>query len=186
MNKYVLPTLVAGLMLMGIGMAMTSVDQASAVHATVQANSERHFVLTGTVFPNEAATDSVSWAIAQPFEVLAATTENIVDAGTNCNVNGVVIKTDLIPETGLTELDPAVANALNDSRNLIGMTVTDSSAIIGTALLEIVTDAEATCAATDSQEIQVVIKTTGALTTAPTGTVGAGAIAGRLQPGEAT
>ena len=167
MNTYILPTLVAGLMLVGIGLAMNPVDQASAVHTTIQANTERHFVLTGTITPEGTGADEqVEWDINQPFEVVLITTENTVDAATNCNLNAVVITTNLVSTALITEADPAVADALNDSRLLTAQVVGDS-AIYGTGRLAVSAGNQATCAAGDTQEILVVIKTTGALTAAP-------------------
>lgn len=103
-------------MLLGIGFAMTPVDNASAVHTTIQTNTERHFTLTGTITPEGTGADEqVEWNIGQPFEVVTITAENTIDAGTDCDLNVPLIATNLVSNAFIGAANPGAPNALNDA-----------------------------------------------------------------------
>jgi len=163
--------------MLGIGVAMNPVDNASAVHTTVQATAERHFALVGTVTPEAAGTgEAARWDLNQPFEVIAISS---ITADADCNMNGINIRTDLIPEISFTEADPNASNLANDTHVFTaGIAATDSP-LYGNVVLSVGTAEEGNCDAAETVVITAVVKTTGALTTAPVATIetipGAGA-----------
>ena len=174
MTNIVIPAIIAGLMLVAVGIAMSPIQDASAVHTTVQTNTLRHFALTAAVGIDDGAAvgEQGRWTFTGPFELLGATATVTADTGTDCNIGVSNIRTNLIPETGLAEDDPAAINALNDEVTLIDATV-DNTRITGTTTLAIALEEGADCDADARATINAVVSTTSALTAAPTATIDA-------------
>lgn len=185
MKKIVISAIAIGVMLVAAGFAIQPVQQATAIHATIQANTLRHFTLTATVTPDltdvAAADEAATWAIPQPFRVLSITASNTVDAGNNCDMAAAIIATDLVSTFPLNEPNPAVANALGDERILIDTSIDAGfPPLFGSTILSVTTAEAANCAATDAETLTVVIETTGALTAAPAATTRTAAAAAAL------
>jgi hypothetical protein len=173
-TKIVIPAIALGVMLVAVGFAIQPIQEATAVHTTIQANTFRNFALTGTVGPDADAgvLEAARWTINQPFNLVGVTAVNTVDTNNDCNLAASNIRTDLVPEAGITEVDPAIANALNDVRVLMNRAAA-STETVGTTVLEVGTVEEATCEAGDRIAITAIIETTGALTAAPAATIAA-------------
>lgn len=169
MTNLILPLLVAGLVLVGTGIALAPIEEASAVHTTIQQNVLRQFTLTsGTMDCDAGATaESVSWLIPQPFEVTGISAIFTDDSDIALNIT-TSIRTDMIAEAALAEEDPALTNADNDVRTLMDR-VSASPRIAGDEILSIdLLEEGGTCDVSSDVALTVVIETTGALTTAPT------------------
>ena len=180
MSKIILTTIIAGLMLVAVGIAMSPIQDASAVHTTVQASVARHFALTGIVGPDADAgvLEEARWAIPQPFEVISVTALHTADTGDNCDLGVSNIRTDMIPEAAFTEIDPAASNAVNDSRILTANTAANVETLYGNVVLAVGTVEGANCDADARVTVTAIIETTGALTAAPTATISAVSAAG--------
>jgi hypothetical protein len=160
-------------MIIGAGIAISPITGASAVHDTIQTNSIKQLTLTvtGMDADNTAALEGVSWLIPQPFELLAVTATVVgPDTSSDCDLGAAVIRTDMIAEGAYAEDDPAAINAVNDERLLMDATAANPR-VVGDEILSIdLVEGGGDCDAGTLVTLNAVIETTGALTTAPTGT----------------
>lgn len=174
-KKIEITAMLVGVMLIAVGFLIQPVQQATAIHPTIQANVVRQFVLTATLTVDNAAgaDEEALWILGQPFETISQVARFSVDTNNNCNLAASNIRTDLIPETGFFETDPAINTALNAVRDL------EIDSIPGNTRLAITLLEEATCEAADAQVVSVLVRTSGALTAAPAATLtAAGGAAG--------
>ena len=167
-------------MLVAIGIAMTPIQEASAVHTTIQANTVRHYMLTGVVGPDADADvlEEARWAIPQPFEVISVTATFTADTDANCDLAASNIRTDMVPEAALTESNPGIINLVTDTRVLTANDAADVETVYGNVVLAVGTADGADCSADARATINAIIETTGALTAAPTATISAVSAAG--------
>lgn len=158
MKTILMSTIALGAILVVAGFAIQPVQQAQAVHTTIQASSLNVLRLTAAgVTPATGATDRATWTMTTPFIVEGIMATDQVDAGNDCNLAAAVINTNLISSTAIVEPNPAIFTAIGDSQPLL--LTADSGAVGGTTQLRVLTAAEATCAATDSVTIDAFIIT---------------------------
>jgi len=174
-NKILIPGVALGAVLIALAFVVAPVQEASAVHTTVQANTVRHFLLTGIVSPDTDTNDSVdeqaTWTLNQPFELINSSITFSADTGTNCNLAAANIRTDFVPEAGLVEEDTGVINLVTDTR-ILNFNVDDTDSIVfGNVVLSIAMVEGADCDADSRGTISALIETTGALTAAPTAVI---------------
>lgn len=151
-------TIALGAILVVAGFAIQPVQQAQAVHTTIQASSLNVLRLTAAgVTPATAATDRATWTMTTPFVVQGLFATDQVDAGNDCNLAAAVVNTNLLGNLAVVEPNPAIFVAVGDSVPLI--LTADSGALGGTTQLRVLTAAEATCAATDSSTIDAFVLT---------------------------
>lgn len=174
MKKLVIPAILIGTIMIAAGFAIQPVQQAGAVHTTVQANTSKYYTLTGIVGPDADAgvLEAARWAINQPFQVISVTALQTADTGADCDLAASNIRTDLVPEAGVAELNPAASDANTDTRVLLSNAVADTL-VAGATTLEVGSVEGANCDADARETITAIIETTGALTAAPAATISA-------------
>jgi len=171
-NKILIPGVALGAVLIALAFVVAPVQEASAVHTTIQANTIRHFLLTAVVSPDIGVDDAVdaqaTWTLSQPFVLINASFLFSADTGTNCDMGAADIRTNFSGETAVVEPNPAAINAATDTRSLFITNAVANSPIFGSTILAIATTEGANCHADSRATIQALIETTGSLTTAPT------------------
>lgn len=174
-NKILIPGVALGAVLIALAFVVAPVQEATAVHTTVQANAMRHFIATVVVSPDAGTDDGVDesglWTFSQPFHMVAASATFSADTGNDCNLDVSNIRTDLFPEAGTVETDGAAINAATDTQVLVHNPVTTQTQVIGNSVLSISLLEGANCDTDSRATINALIKTTGALTAAPTATI---------------
>ena len=174
-NKILIPGVALGAVLIALAFVVAPVQEAAAVHTSIGSNTIRHFFLTATVGPDTGTDDAVdeqaSWTMNQPFEVINVLYKATADTGANCDLGIPSIRTDMFPEAGTVEPNPAVTNLNTDSRSLMSNVVTTQSPPFGNVVLTVTLLEEATCDADARGTLGVIVETTGALTTAPTAVI---------------
>jgi hypothetical protein len=174
-NKILIPGVALGAVLIALAFVVAPVQEASAVHTTIQANTIRHFLLTAVVSPDTGANDAVdeqaTWTLSQPFEMINATILFSADTGTDCDMAAANIRTNFVAEAGVTEINPAAVNAATDTRHLFVSNAVANSPVFGSTVLSIALTEGQDCDADSRGTLQALIETTGSLTTAPTAAI---------------
>jgi len=174
-----IPGVTLGAVLIALAFVVAPVQEATAVHTTIPTaigtNTMRHFIATVVVSPDGDTDDGVDesglWTFSQPFHMVAASATFSADTGTNCNLGVSNIRTDLFPEAGTVETDNAAIDAATDTQVLVHNPVTTQTQVIGNSVLSISLLEGANCDTDSRATINALIKTTGALTAAPTATI---------------
>ena len=174
MTKLLIPGVTLGAVLIALAFVVAPVQEATAVHTSIQTNTLRHFLLTAALSPDDSTDDAVdeqaTFTFNQPFELVAASVLFTADTSTNCDLDPTNFRTDMYSELSGIPADPAAMDATTDTRTLINGVATDS-AIFGNVVLSIALDEGSNCDADARATLNALVKTTGALTTAPTGVI---------------
>ena len=168
MNKVIPSILVMTVLVAGI-FAFMPVEEATAVHTTIQNTQSTLLVLTATLLPDNAGGDdeTATFTLTNPFEVVNIFATNLVDGGASNDLAASVITTNLIVSAWITEPNPpATAGAVGDVNQLLTADSIDGDpaealAIVGTTTLAVELLEGAGFDATDSMTLTVIIKTTG-------------------------
>jgi hypothetical protein len=166
MSKLVIPAILATTILAAGMFVMMPVYKASTVHSGLQASLGGNLVvLTATVNPANAATNTATWTLGVPFCVMGVYRTGGSDANTNLDVGVFTLATDLSPAaTTALAIDDAAGAASIAAADILGREAAGVIEMPACGATSVTVETSATAGdAADTNVLSVIAQTRGSV-----------------------